>query len=106
MCFLTIISEMNKIKRGHHTQKFKVDLKCQVLDLIENLPVKPSLKPYSHREIAKLVKRKMDVKVSDKTIAKWRKDADLLKLTQRMKVRLYFQSKNLLSDTDESGNED
>ena len=48
--------------------------------MISGLPIKPTGKPYSNREIAKIAKRKLDVKVSDKSIAKWRKTEELIRL--------------------------
>ena len=71
---------MKTTKRGQNNGKFKIDLKCRVLDMISGLPMKPTGKPYSNREVAKIAKRKLDVKVSDKSIAKWRKTEELLRL--------------------------
>ena len=48
--------------------------------MISGLPIKPTGKPYSNREISKIAKRKLDIKVSDKSVAKWRKTEELLRL--------------------------
>ena len=50
--------------------------------MIEGLPTKPTGQKYSHREIAKTCKTKLNLQVSDKSISKWRKLRILLAFNQ------------------------